>query len=44
MTILSRHLSGFPKSRVYAKLFVGLISECYQTFNGQTAEIEPGGA
>ena len=43
MTILSRILTGFPKSRVYAKLLMGLISECYQTFNRQTAEAEPDG-
>ena len=36
--------TGFPKSRVYAKLLTRLISECYQTFNGQTAEVEPDGA
>jgi len=27
--------AGFLKSRLYAKLLTGLISECYQTFNGQ---------
>ncbi len=43
MTILSRILTGFPKSRVYAKLLTGLISKCYQTFNRQTAEVEPDG-
>ena len=41
MTILSRILTGFPKSRVYAKLLTRLILECYQTFNGQTAGVEP---
>ena len=44
MTILSRILTGFPKSRVYAKLLARLISERYQTFNGQTAEVEPDAA
>ena len=44
MTILSRGLTGFPKSRVYAKLLTALILERYQTFNGQTAEAEPDGA
>ena len=43
MTILSRILAGFPKSRVYAKLLTGLISKCYQTFNRQTAELDPDG-
>ena len=40
MTILSRILTGFPKSRVYAKLLMRLISERYQTFNGQLEEVE----
>src|SRR6476619_1841214 len=35
------HPNGFLKSRVYAKLLVRLISECYQTFNGQPAEVQP---
>jgi hypothetical protein len=26
--------AGFLESRVYAKLLTGLISVCYQTFNG----------
>jgi hypothetical protein len=39
-TILSRFLAGFPKSRVYAKLLARLISERYQTFKGQAAEVE----
>jgi len=34
----------FLKSRVYAKLLTGLISERYQTFNKQMAEVEPDGA
>jgi hypothetical protein len=37
----ARILTGFPKSRVYAKLLTRLILECYQTFNGQTAGVEP---
>jgi hypothetical protein len=41
LTILNRFLAGFPKSRVYAKLLARLISERYQTFNGQTAGVEP---
>jgi hypothetical protein len=44
MTILRWHPHGFPKSRVYAKLLTSLFLECYQTFNGQTAELEPDGA
>jgi hypothetical protein len=28
-------LTGFLKSRVYARLLKRLISECYQTFNPQ---------
>jgi len=44
VTILSRLPRGFLKSRVYAKLLTRLILECYQTFNGQTAEAEAGAA
>jgi hypothetical protein len=33
-------LIGFLKSRVYAKLLMRLISERYQTFNGQLEEVE----
>jgi len=36
--------TGFLKSRVYAKLLMRLITECYQTFNRQTAEVEPDAA
>ena len=36
--------TGFLKSRVYAKLLMRLISKCYQTFNGQKAEVEPDAA
>ena len=34
-------LSGFLKSRVYAKLLTRLISERYQTINRQVEEVEP---
>ena len=34
-------LIGFLKSRVYAKLLTRLISERYQTFNGQVEEVGP---
>ena len=34
-------LTGFLKSRVYAKLLMRLISERYQTFNRQVKEVEP---
>lgn len=34
----------FLKSRVYAKLLTRLILECYQTFNGLPAELEPDAA
>jgi len=34
-------LTGFLKSRVYAKLLRCLISERYQTFNGQMTEVGP---
>jgi len=34
-------LTGFLKSRVYAKLLTRLISERYQTFNRQVEEVEP---
>src|SRR4029079_5910496 len=34
------HMSGFLKSRVYAKLLKLSISECFQPFNGQILEIE----
>jgi hypothetical protein len=37
-------LTGFLKSRVYAKLLMRLISECYQTFNRQVEEVEPNAA
>jgi hypothetical protein len=37
-------LTGFLKSRVYAKLLTRLISEYYQTFNRQVEEVEPGTA
>jgi hypothetical protein len=37
-------LSGFLKSRVYAKLLMPLISERYQTFTRQPAEIGTRGA
>jgi hypothetical protein len=30
--------SRFPKSRVYAKLLIGLILKCYQTFNRHARE------
>ena len=33
--------TGFLKSRVYAKLLMRLISECYQTFNRQMEEVVP---
>jgi hypothetical protein len=36
--------TGFPKSRVYAKLLMRLISECYQTFNRQVEEVGPANA
>jgi hypothetical protein len=35
---LSLQLTDFLKSRVYAKLLMRLISERYQTFNGQMEE------
>jgi hypothetical protein len=35
---LHGRLSGFLKSRVYAKLLMPLILERYQTFNGQPNE------
>jgi hypothetical protein len=31
--------SGFPKSRLYAKSLMGLISECYQAFNRHFAYV-----
>jgi len=34
-------LTGFLKSRVYAKLLTRLISERYQTFNRQVEEVAP---
>jgi hypothetical protein len=34
-------LTGFLKSRVYAKLLMRLISERYQTFNRQVKEVMP---
>jgi hypothetical protein len=34
-------LTGFPKSRVYAKLLMRLILERYQTFNRQMEEVWP---
>ena len=34
------HPNGFLKSRVYAKLLMRLISERYQTFNGQLEEVD----
>jgi hypothetical protein len=34
-------LTGFLKSRVYAKLLMRLISERYQTFNRRVEEVEP---
>jgi hypothetical protein len=37
-------LTGFLKSRVYAKLLMRPISECYQTFNRQMEEVEPNAA
>ena len=37
-------LIGFLKSRVYAKLLTRLISEHYQTFNGQVKVLQPNGA
>ena len=33
--------TGFLKSRVYAKLLMRLISECYQTINKQLEEVGP---
>ena len=41
--MVCRFLAGFPKSRVYAKLLMRLISERYQTFNGQIAGVDAGG-
>ena len=35
-------LTGFLKSRVYAKLLMRLILERYQTFNRQVEEVWPG--
>ena len=37
-------LTGFLKSRVYAKLLMRLILERYQTFNGQVKEVGPDAA
>jgi hypothetical protein len=37
-------LTGFLKSRVYAKLLMCLILERYQTFNRQMEEVWPGAA
>jgi len=37
-------LTGFLKSRVYAKLLTRLISERYQTFTSRAEEVEPNGA
>ncbi|WP_324418850.1 hypothetical protein [Bradyrhizobium sp.] len=37
-------LTGFLKSRVYAKLLTRLILERYQTFNRQVKEVWPTGA
>jgi hypothetical protein len=37
-------LTGFLKSRVYARLLMCLISERYQTFNGQVEEVGPDAA
>jgi hypothetical protein len=37
-------LTGFLKSRVYAKLLMRLILERYQTFNRQVEEVWPGAA
>jgi hypothetical protein len=34
-------LTGFLKSRVYAKLLMRLILERYQTFNRQVEEVAP---
>ena len=34
-------LTGFLKSRVYAKLLTWLISERYQTFNRRVEEVVP---
>ncbi|MBT1514632.1 hypothetical protein KIP88_29500 [Bradyrhizobium sp. SRL28] len=34
-------LTGFLKSRVYAKLLMRLISERYQTFNRRVEEVVP---
>jgi hypothetical protein len=36
--------TGFPKSRVYAKLLMRLIWERYQTFNRQVEEVWPDAA
>jgi hypothetical protein len=38
------YLTGFLKSRVYAKLLMRLISERYQTFNRQVEEVLPDAA
>ncbi|MBR1275495.1 hypothetical protein [Bradyrhizobium sp. AUGA SZCCT0283] len=37
-------LTGFLKSRVYAKLLTRLISERYQTFNKRVEEVVPDAA